>query len=57
MLVVDYQKFVLDDNCTIPTAGCILCELLTGYPLLPGEDEGQYTLTRQCQQAVLLCCR
>jgi len=20
--------------------GCILCELLTGYPLLPGEDEG-----------------
>ena len=22
--------------------GCILCELLTGYPLLPGEDEGAY---------------
>ena len=22
--------------------GCILCELLTGYPLLPGEDEGKY---------------
>jgi dual specificity tyrosine-phosphorylation-regulated kinase 2/3/4 len=20
--------------------GCILAELLTGYPLLPGEDEG-----------------
>ncbi len=25
-------------------AGCILCELLTGYPLLPGEDEGESTL-------------
>ena len=22
-------------------SGCILCELLTGYPLLPGEDEGK----------------
>lgn len=25
--------------------GCILCELLTGYPLLPGEDEGDQLAT------------
>ena len=26
--------------------GCILCELLTGYPLLPGEDEGEPTVLK-----------
>lgn len=25
--------------------GCILAELLTGYPLLPGEDEGDQVST------------
>ena len=29
--------------------GCILCELLTGYPLLPGEDEGGKCFLFQCQ--------
>ena len=35
--------------------GCILCELLTGYPLLPGEDEGMnYCVTVQINSDLFL---
>ena len=38
-------------------AGCILCELLTGYPLLPGEDEGENLKCSPAHPHCSLLCR
>ena len=45
---------------SLSTPGCILCELLTGYPLLPGEDEGKnlfYILRVQKMLTLCFICR
>ena len=40
---------------SLSPSGCILCELLTGYPLLPGEDEGKNLFDILREQKYLHC--
>ena len=41
LLFIDRHDVSYSHFQVISLSGCILCELLTGYPLLPGEDEGK----------------